>query len=93
MTPAGEEGYYSATTEPFDAIVLDLMLPGRDGLQVLKDLRAHGVAKPVLILTSRDTVEDRVTRLEKEMAEIRQGQVAGVFALKGFEGDHRFFRW
>jgi len=61
---AGEEGYYLATTQPVDALVLDLMLPGRNGLQVLKDLRAHGFARPVLILTSRDTVEDRVKGLD-----------------------------
>ncbi len=60
----GEAGYYLATTQTFDALVLDLMLPGRDGLQVLKDLRAHGFAKPVLILTSRDAVEDRVRGLD-----------------------------
>jgi DNA-binding response OmpR family regulator len=64
LAPTGEEGYYSATTQPFDAIVLDLMLPGRDGLQVLQDLRAQGVAKPVLILTSRDAVDDRVKGLD-----------------------------
>ena len=64
MAPTGEEGYYSATAQPFDAIVLDLMLPGRDGLQILKDLRAHGFTKPVLILTSRDGVEDRVKGLD-----------------------------
>lgn len=60
----GEDGYYRATTEPFDAIVLDLMLPGRSGLQVLRDLRAHGVAKPLLILTARDAVDDRVAGLD-----------------------------
>jgi DNA-binding response OmpR family regulator len=60
----GEDGYYLATTQSFDAIVLDLMLPGRDGLQVLQDLRAHGFAKPILILTSRDAVEDRVKGLD-----------------------------
>jgi len=60
----GEDGYYLATTQSFDAIVLDLMLPGRDGLQVLQDLRAHGFAKIVLILTSRDAVEDRVGGLD-----------------------------
>lgn len=63
-SPTGEDGYYHATTGPFDALVLDLMLPGRDGLQVLRDLRAHGFAKPVLILTARDAVEDRVTGLD-----------------------------
>jgi len=60
----GEEGYYLATTQPFDVVVLDLMLPGRDGMQVLKDVRAHGFRKPVLILTSRDAVQDRVAGLD-----------------------------
>src|SRR5262249_13204098 len=60
----GEQGYYAATTEEFDAVVLDLMLPGRQGLQVLHDLRANGFTRPVLILTARDTVEDRVTGLD-----------------------------
>jgi two-component system OmpR family response regulator len=60
----GEQGYYAATTEEFDAVVLDLMLPGRHGLQVLRDLRTQGFAKPVLILTARDTVEDRVLGLD-----------------------------
>ena len=60
----GEEGFYLATTQPPDALVLDVMLPGRDGFQILRDLRAHGFAKPVLILTSRDAVEDRVAGLD-----------------------------
>jgi DNA-binding response OmpR family regulator len=61
---SGEEGYYLATTNPPDALVLDVMLPGRDGFQVLRDLRARGFAGPVLILTSRDSVEDRVRGLD-----------------------------
>jgi two-component system copper resistance phosphate regulon response regulator CusR len=60
----GEEGFYQATTRPPDALVLDIMLPGRDGLQVLHDLRERGFAKPVLILTSRDALEDRVAGLD-----------------------------
>lgn len=60
----GEEGYYLATTQSCDALILDLMLPGRDGLQVLLDLRAHGFVRPVLILTSRDAVQDRVKGLD-----------------------------
>jgi DNA-binding response OmpR family regulator len=60
----GEQGYYAATTEDFDAVVLDLTLPGRQGLQVLRDLRANGFSRPVLILTARDTVEDRVSGLD-----------------------------
>ena len=60
----GEDGYYLATTDPPDAVVLDVMLPGRDGFQILRDLRANGFAKPVLMLTSRDAVEDRVAGLD-----------------------------
>jgi two-component system, OmpR family, copper resistance phosphate regulon response regulator CusR len=60
----GEEGYYLATTSSPDAVILDLMLPKRDGLRVLRDLRAGGFARPVLILTARDTVEDRVLGLD-----------------------------
>jgi two-component system copper resistance phosphate regulon response regulator CusR len=62
--PTGEEGFYLATTQSPDAVVLDLMLPRRDGFQVLRDLRAQGFGKPVLILTSRDAVEDRVRGLD-----------------------------
>jgi two-component system, OmpR family, copper resistance phosphate regulon response regulator CusR len=60
----GEQGYYAATTGPIDAIVLDLMLPGRDGIRVLRDLRANGFTQPVLILTARDAVEDRILGLD-----------------------------
>jgi two-component system OmpR family response regulator len=60
----GEQAYYAATTEPVDAVVLDLMLPGRDGIRVLRDLRASGFSRPVLILTARDAVEDRVLGLD-----------------------------
>jgi len=61
---SGEEGFYLAATKPCDAVILDLMLPKRDGLSVLKDLRAHHFNRPVLILTARDSVEDRVAGLD-----------------------------
>lgn len=61
---SGEEGFYLATTEPFDALILDLMLPGRDGLQVLRDLRGKALAIPVLVLTARDSVDDKVEGLD-----------------------------
>ncbi|MCI0379709.1 MAG: response regulator transcription factor [Gemmataceae bacterium] len=64
VASTGEEGYYLATTQKCDAVVLDLMLPGRDGMQVLRDLRGHGFGQPVLILTSRDAVQDRVNGLD-----------------------------
>ena len=60
----GEEGYFRATTEKFDAVLLDLMLPGRTGLEVLRQLRSRGFTKPILILTARDAVEDRVSGLD-----------------------------
>jgi DNA-binding response OmpR family regulator len=60
----GEEGYRLATTQPLDCLVLDLLLPGRDGLRVLADLQAAGHTLPVLILTARDAVEDRVAGLD-----------------------------
>src|SRR6516165_584780 len=61
---SGEDGYYLATTKSFDAVILDLMLPRRDGLQILRDLRGRGFAAPILVLTARDTVEDKVQGLE-----------------------------
>lgn len=61
----GEDGFYLASTESYDAILLDIMLPGRDGMRVLSDLRARGIAAPVLILTARDAVEDRVAGLDR----------------------------
>lgn len=64
VSPTGEDGYFRATTEPFDGILLDLGLPGRGGLEVLARLRAGGLTVPVLVLTARDTVEDRVRGLD-----------------------------
>lgn len=64
VSRTGEDGYFRATTEPFDVIVLDLGLPGRDGLEILSGLRGRGLTVPVLVLTARDTVEDRVTGLD-----------------------------
>jgi DNA-binding response OmpR family regulator len=60
----GEEGQRLADGQRFDCVVLDLLLPGRDGLEVLAELRRAGTVVPVLILTARDAVEDRVTGLD-----------------------------
>ena len=60
----GEEGFFLVNHESFDLVVLDLMLPGRDGLEVLTTLRKRGLPTPVLILTARDTVDDRVIGLD-----------------------------
>jgi DNA-binding response OmpR family regulator len=61
---SGEEADRYLSTITVDAVILDLMLPGMDGLNVLRGLRARGVATPVLILTARDTVEDKVLGLD-----------------------------
>jgi DNA-binding response OmpR family regulator len=60
----GEAGYELAISQLFDCLVLDLMLPGRDGVQLLKDLRQAGKTIPVLVLTARDAIEDRVIGLD-----------------------------
>lgn len=64
LSRTGEDGYFRATTEPFEAVVLDLGLPGRGGLEILAGLRRHGISVPVLILTARDSIEDRVAGLD-----------------------------
>ena len=60
----GEEGFFLIHAETFDLIVLDLMLPGRDGLEILTTLRSRGFQTPVLIRTAKDAVEDRVLGLD-----------------------------
>lgn len=60
----GEEGFYLAGTQAFDLIILDLNLPGRDGIEILSSLRKGGWQTPVLILTARDGLDDRVNGLD-----------------------------
>lgn len=60
----GNEGFSLLTAEAFDLVLLDWMLPGRDGIEILKSLRARGTTTPVLLLTARDSVEDRVLGLD-----------------------------
>jgi two-component system OmpR family response regulator len=60
----GEEALWMASATPYDAIVLDVMLPGRSGLEVCRSLRASGVWSPILMLTARDGVEDKVSGLD-----------------------------
>jgi len=64
VAPTGEEGFFLVNAEEFDLVILDLMLPGRDGLQVLATLRKRGLQTPVLILTARDAIEERVRGLD-----------------------------
>jgi two-component system, OmpR family, copper resistance phosphate regulon response regulator CusR len=60
----GEDGFFQANAEAFDLVVLDLMLPGRSGLEILQTLRQRQLQTPVLILTARDGVDDRVLGLD-----------------------------
>ena len=59
----GDEAFLRATTTPYDLIVLDIMLPGRDGLSILKGLRAGGHMVPVILLTARAGIDERVEGL------------------------------
>ncbi len=61
----GQEAEWLAYENPYDAIVLDLMLPIKDGLTVLRNLRAGGISTPVLILTAKDTTQDVVKGLDE----------------------------
>ncbi|MDB5689507.1 MAG: DNA-binding response regulator [Sphingomonas bacterium] len=60
----GRDGMFAATDSPFDAIVIDRMLPGIDGMTVLKMLRAGGMVTPILMLTAMGGIEDRVEGLD-----------------------------
>lgn len=64
VAKTGEEGFFLLSAETFDLVVLDWMLPGRDGIEILKALRACSAKPPVLLLTARDAVEDRVLGLD-----------------------------
>lgn len=60
----GEDGQYFAENTPYDLILLDIMLPKKDGLQVCRELRVKKINTPILMLTARDTVDDKVKGLD-----------------------------
>jgi DNA-binding response OmpR family regulator len=64
VAKTGEEGFFLASSEQFDLIVLDIMLPGRSGIEVLSTMRQRGMRIPVLLLTAKDAIEDRVVGLD-----------------------------
>ena len=64
LARTGDDGVWMAESAEYDAIVLDLMLPGIDGFEVCRRVRENGVWAPVLMLTARDAVEDRVAGLD-----------------------------
>jgi two-component system OmpR family response regulator len=64
LADRGEEALWMAQAVPYDAIVLDVMLPGADGFEICRRMRGSGVWAPVLMLTARDAVDDRVNGLD-----------------------------
>ncbi len=64
VTSDGDEALYKSSINDYDAIILDVMIPGRDGFSVCRELRATGSVVPVIMLTARDTVQDRITGLD-----------------------------
>lgn len=60
----GEQGLFLATSEPYDAAVVDLMLPKLDGLSIITEMRKAGIETPVIILSARHSVEDRIRGLQ-----------------------------
>ncbi len=64
LTDNGIDGLHMAVTETYDAIVLDLMLPGVDGFTILRDVRSRDIRTPVICLTARDAVDDRIKGLD-----------------------------
>ncbi len=65
VATTGEEGFFLANQASFDLLLLDLMLPRRDGIDVLATLRKRGIQTPIFVLTAKDTVEDRVIGLDQ----------------------------
>jgi len=63
--PDGEEGFYLATTEAYDALIIDIMLPKLDGLTLIQNLRGQHFDTPVIILSAKHTVDDRIMGLHK----------------------------
>jgi DNA-binding response OmpR family regulator len=64
VAATGDEGFHRATSQAFDLVLLDLMLPGRGGLDILHTLRERRLETPILILTARDGLDDRVRGLD-----------------------------
>jgi DNA-binding response OmpR family regulator len=60
----GEDGFFRISSETFDVVLLDINLPGRNGFEVLDAMKKRGVETPVLMLTARDAIEDRVQGLD-----------------------------
>lgn len=62
--PNGNDGAFWASENDYDLIILDIMLPGKNGLSICRELRAKGIVVPIIMLTAKDTVNDKITGLE-----------------------------
>ncbi len=60
---SGDDALYMAQINPYDAVILDVMLPGKDGFTVCRDMRENGILTPVIMLTAKDTLDDKITGL------------------------------
>lgn len=60
----GEDGFFLATTQVFDLLIFDIMLPGRDGIEIMGNLRRLGKRTPIMLLTSKDALDDRIHGLD-----------------------------
>jgi two-component system copper resistance phosphate regulon response regulator CusR len=64
VAATGDDALYQAAVNPYDLVILDVMIPGRDGFAVCRELRKGGQRMPILMLTARDAVEDRIAGLD-----------------------------
>jgi two-component system copper resistance phosphate regulon response regulator CusR len=64
LASTGEDAFFLVSAQSFDVVILDVMLPGRDGFEILTAIRRRGIVTPVLLLTARDAIEDRVAGLD-----------------------------
>ena len=81
----GESGFDYADSMQYGCIILDLMLPKRDGISILRELRNKGNASPVLILTARDSIDDRVVGLDAGADDYLVKPLLSTNFLPGFE--------
>lgn len=88
IASTGEEAFFLVFTERFDLLLLDIMLPGRDGIEILKALRQKDLMMPVLIVTAKDAIEDRVQGLDAGIVRrAKNAEAVSIMNLAGLEMD------
>ena len=66
----GEDGLFALNSSEYDLVILDILLPGKNGLEILKEARKNGMNMPILLLTAKDAIEDKVRGLDLEQMTI-----------------------